>query len=66
MALQCFECGNAVELHNRIMFNFYPGLPHMVIIEAFLGEGKKSRNSGTHLVKETQKGDLLVATLVIS
>ena len=27
--LQHFECGNAIELCNRIMFNFYPGLPHM-------------------------------------
>ena len=27
-ALQRFECGNAVEIRNRIMFNFYPGLPH--------------------------------------
>ena len=28
-ALQHFERGNAVEIHNGIMFNFYPGLPHM-------------------------------------
>ena len=27
-ALQCFKHGNAVELHNGIMFNFYPGLLH--------------------------------------
>ena len=29
--LQHFECGNAVELCNGIMFDFYPGLPHMVV-----------------------------------
>ena len=23
-ALQCFECGNTFEIHNEIMFNFYP------------------------------------------
>ena len=28
-ALQRFERGNAVEKCNEIMFNFYPGLPHM-------------------------------------
>ena len=27
-ALQHFECGNAFEIHNGIMFDFYPGLPH--------------------------------------
>ena len=31
-ALQHFEHGNAVELHNKIMFNFYPGLPHNYIV----------------------------------
>ena len=29
-ALQCFERGNAVEIRNGIMFDFYPGLPHML------------------------------------
>ena len=28
-ALQCSECGNAVEICNGIMFDFYPGLPHI-------------------------------------
>ena len=27
--LQRFERGNAVELPNGIMFDFYPGLPHI-------------------------------------
>ena len=27
--LQCFKRGSAVEIHNIIMFDFYPGLPHM-------------------------------------
>ena len=25
-ALERFECSNAVEIHNGIMFDFYPGL----------------------------------------
>ena len=29
--LQCFERGNAVELHNGIISDFYPGLPHTKI-----------------------------------
>ena len=28
-ALQRFERGNALEIRNGIMFDFYPGLPHM-------------------------------------
>ena len=28
-ALQHFKRSNAVMIHNRIMFNFYPGLPHL-------------------------------------
>ena len=28
--LQHFERSKAVEIHNAIMFNFYPGLPHIV------------------------------------
>ena len=27
--LQCFECGNAIKIRNRIKFGFYPGLPHV-------------------------------------
>ena len=29
-ALERFECGNAIKICNGIMFDFYPGLPHMV------------------------------------
>ena len=31
-ALQCFERSNAIEIHNRIMFDFYPALPHMYMV----------------------------------
>ena len=31
-ALQRFERGNAVELRNGILFNLYPGLPHITSI----------------------------------
>ena len=27
--LQHFERGNTVKIHNGIIFDFYPGLPHM-------------------------------------
>ena len=27
--LQCFKRGNAVEIRNKIMFDFYSGLPHL-------------------------------------
>ena len=29
--LQCFEHSNATEIHNIIMFDFYPELPHTEI-----------------------------------
>ena len=29
--LQHFECSNVVKKRNKIMFSFYPGLPHMLI-----------------------------------
>ena len=31
-ALQHFEHGNAIEIHNRIMFNFYPGMPQIDLV----------------------------------
>ena len=34
--LQRFECGNAVEIRNGIMFDFYPGLPDMG--EEYMGQ----------------------------
>ena len=30
-ALQRFERSNAIEIRNGIMFDFYPGLPHMLL-----------------------------------
>ena len=29
--LQCFKCSNAVKICNRIMFDSYPGLPHICL-----------------------------------
>ena len=29
--LQHFERGNVIEMRNRIIFDFYPGLPHIYI-----------------------------------
>ena len=31
-ALQHFERCNALEIRNRIMFDFYPGLPHIQVV----------------------------------
>ena len=33
-APQHFECSNAVEICNKIMFDFYPGLSHMSDVES--------------------------------
>ena len=30
-ALQHFKCSNAIEIRNGIMFDFYPGLPHITV-----------------------------------
>ena len=32
--LQHFENGNVIKICNRIMFNFYMGLPHMLLCHA--------------------------------
>ena len=45
--LQCFERSNAIEipsLRNRIMFDFYPGLPHMYNILKGSGLQKLTRD----------------------
>ena len=31
-ALECFEHSNASEIRNRIIFDFYPGLPHVLLL----------------------------------
>ena len=45
-ALQCFECGNAVKIHNGIMFDFYLRLPqiHNCIIMVHSNTAYKMRN----------------------
>ena len=30
--IQCFECADAIKICNRIMFIFYPGMPHMYML----------------------------------
>ena len=44
-ALQRFERDNAINIRNRIMFDFYPGLPHILFQEHLkvLGKGRLSR-----------------------
>ena len=34
--LQRFECRNMVDVRNGIMFDFYPGLPHMCMIHVIV------------------------------
>ena len=51
--LQHFERSNAIEMSNRIMFNFYPGLPHV---------SRTNWRSDTHL---TVTARLLVFTALL-
>ena len=32
-ALERLECSNAIKIRNGIMFDFYPGLPHIVKLQ---------------------------------
>ena len=45
-ALQRFERSNALEIRNRIMFNFYPGLPHMYSISSSPDSAPKIKKRG--------------------
>ena len=48
-ALQRFECGIMVEICNRIMFNFYPELPHIAYHDKMIATAKVRRQySGKH------------------
>ena len=33
--LEHFKCGNAIEIRNGIMFDFYLGLPHVIFSISF-------------------------------
>ena len=44
-SLQYFECSNAIEIRNGIMFNFYLGLPHILKIYSFIPKSRSG--SGT-------------------
>ena len=49
--LERFKCSTAIEIHNGIMFNFYPGLPHMYILIPILlvhGTEKLRYKTKTH------------------
>ena len=42
-ALQRFEHNNAVDIRNGIMFDFYPGLPHVYTIHSSIAVGSLER-----------------------
>ena len=58
-ALERFEHSNAIEIHNRIMFDFYPGLPHVCIQ---MWAWSTSRRSIVSWMSGMPKHDLLVCT----
>ena len=45
--LQHFKCSHMIEIHNRILFNFYPGLPHMHNSFVYLSNYMNHRTSIT-------------------
>ena len=49
-ALQRFERSNAIEIRNGIMFDFYPGLPHMSIREID-SQVNKQMNAGLQRIR---------------
>ena len=51
-ALQRFERGNAVEIRNRIMFDFYPGLPH---VQAFINSDALASALAEHAMNNHHK-----------
>ena len=71
--LQCFEGGNAVELCNGVMFDFYTGLPHMeCLVSVELGEipcsvsYNISRKSGGPVLRSLCRYPVLTRTEVDS
>ena len=47
-ALERFECRNAIEIRNGIMFDFYPGLPHMLYL-SLLSQAVSSQDADLHI-----------------
>ena len=37
-ALEHFKCGNVIEEHKEIMFDFYPGLPHLSVSIVYISQ----------------------------
>ena len=46
--LECFERSNAIEMRNGIMFDFYPGLPHIIKLRACCSTSLHVTNMYTH------------------
>ena len=42
--LQPFECGNVVEMLNRMIFDFYPALPHVWTVHNFRNIFKNTKS----------------------
>ena len=49
-ALEHFERSNVIEIHNEIMFNFYPGLPHIIQTEEPKKECSRSEATSAHVL----------------
>ena len=54
-ALQRFECGNAIEIRNEIMFDYYLRLPHMYYANVI--EGHKTITCSSHHIYSTSVWD---------
>ena len=46
-ALEHFEHGNAIKIHNGTMLDFYPGLPHMTCLPAISHSWRKTEHKKT-------------------
>ena len=54
--LQHFEQGNAIEIHNGIMFDFYPRLPHPYCTTSYI-EVEENLNERAHQHQQVANDD---------
>ena len=61
-ALQHFECGNVTAIRNGIMFNFYPGLPHILIVAQFRIQQAMIQPNENNMLKFPNNSNVRTAT----